>query len=242
METFVFQKVDLNQTELMQQIYKLRFEVYCRECGFIREEDYPDQIETDKFDPQSIHFAAFNSEGDIIGTIRMILPGEHPLPIQSHCPQIDFSQSSGGFVEISRLVISKRLRRRAEDERYYEPQIEDKIIKASDDTQFMRRVKPMAFGLYREMYQESKYRGIGHWYSLMEKSLWLLLRLHGFKFDQIGEEIDVYGPVHPYLGNIARIEEEVYRKFPKFYQYFVENLKSEYHRDFSDLKLNPIRS
>ncbi len=226
MEYFTFKKVDTDEKDLMQQIFKLRFQVYCRECGFIREEDYPECSERDEYDAQSIHFVAVNATGDVVGTMRIILPGALLLPIERHCPSIQIKPDpmpGMGYAEISRLVISKQLRRRRDDRMYYEPQVEDKKIEGNN-AEYLRRAKPMAFGLYREMYQESKRRGINYWYALMEKSLWLLLRIHGFRFDCIGEEIDVYGPVRPYLGKIPIMEQEVRRKFPKFFEYFTDSL------------------
>jgi len=84
---------------------------------------------------------------------------------------------------------------------------------------------PVTFGLYREMYQESKRLGITHWIALMEKSLWRLLSSHGFVFNQIGEEVDCYGPVFPYLADIAKIEQELRKKDPDLYEYFTQGLK-----------------
>lgn len=232
MENFTYKKVDLNDTELMQKIYRLRYQVYAHECGFIRPEDYPNGMESDEYDPQSVHFAAINEDGDIIGTMRIILSGKYPLPIQKYCPQIkiDVNALPGTlqFAEISRLIISKRLRRRQNDGMYYEPQVEDTKVVAINNAEYMRRAKPMAFGLYREVYQESKRRNITHWYTLMEKSLWLLLSIHGFRFVAIGDEVDVYGAVRPYLGKVDQIEEEVSKKFPKFFDYFTENLEPQY--------------
>ena len=230
MEYFNFKKVEHTDKHAMEQIYRLRFQVYCQECGFIRNEDYPDQKEKDRYDGQSIHFAAISTEGDVIGTMRMILSGEYPLPISTHCPDIKISHDplpGMSYAEISRLVISKNLRRRRDDGMYYEPQVVDKTVQDAENREFLRRAKPMAFGLYREMYQESKRLGINYWYALMEKSLWLLLRIHGFQFDCIGEEVDVYGPVRPYLGKLPIIEQEVKRKFPKFFDYFTEDLNPQ---------------
>ena len=163
--------------------------------------------------------------------MRMILPGELELPIKLHCRDVDITTPDKS-VEISRLVISKRLRRRHDDGMYYGPQSEDKKGVSSDGTEFLRRAKPMAFGLYRELYRESKRLGITQWYALMEKSLWLLLRIHGFEFEPIGKEVDVYGPVKPYIGEISKIEKEVYQKFPKFFAYFTEELNREHLPNF----------
>ncbi len=225
METFTFQKVDFDDKELMQQIYQLRFRVYCYECGFINEADYPDQIERDEYDPQSVHFAALNEHQEVIGTMRLILNGDLFMPLEHHCKDIRIDQGDvprDKIAEISRLVISKDLRRRKKDELYYEPQVSDESVKNKENHVFLRRAKPMAFGLYREVYRESLMRDIIHWYALMEKSLWLLLHIHGFTFDAVGAEVDVYGPVKPYLGRVDKIKEEVKKKFPGFFDYFAE--------------------
>ena len=163
-----------------------------------------------------------------MGTLRMIMPGKLPLPVQTFFPyvfqSIDTVQKD--YAEISRLVISKNIRRRKGDQLYYEPQVDDQSVVVGDNV-FFRRAKPMAFGIYRELYRESKRRGVTRWYSIMEKSLYLLLRIHGFKFECIGPEIDYYGPVSPYVGRLDAIEQEVREKFEKFYQFFTENYKAE---------------
>jgi hypothetical protein len=49
------------------------------------------------------------------------------------------------------------------------------------------------------------------------------LRIHGFIFEAIGDEVDVYGPVRPYLGKIEIMEQEVAKRFPKFFNYFTQD-------------------
>ena len=230
MEPFTFKKVEFGDSALLKAIFRLRFEVYARECGFIREADYPEGLESDEYDEQSVHFAALDRFEDVVGTLRLIMPGKQPLLIEKYCPHIHIyhnSLSPMSFAEISRLIISRKVRRRKGDELFYSPEVEDKSIVTQKGETFLRRAKPMAFGLYRELYRESKKRGLTHWYSLMEKELWLLLRLHGFKFECIGDEVDVFGPVKPYLGKIATIEKEVAKKFPKFFEYFTEDVEAE---------------
>ncbi len=223
---FTFKKVELTDTKLMTEIYRLRFQVYCRECGFIKAEDYPEGLESDNYDKQSMHFIALDKEENIVGTMRMILPGELPLPLETHCPDLNIDKNSipsSQVAEVSRLVISKGLRRRQDDGTYYGPRAEDEKGTDASGHEFIRRAKPMAFGLYRELYKESKKLGITHWYALMEKSLWLLLRIHGLIFEPIGKECDVFGPVKPYLGKLYDIEKTVAKRFPKFFSYFIQD-------------------
>jgi len=226
-EPFNFKK--LESPELLQEAYRLRFQVYCRECNFIKESDYPLGYETDDFDKHSVHFGGFDQEGRLIGSARLILPSCERFPIEEHCRVLNIDRNlvrQEDCAEVSRLTISKLYRRRAHDGLYYEPQIGDQCIEDKGNY-FLRRVRPMAFGLYREMYHESKRLGIKHWFALMEKSLWLLLKIHGFVFKSIGPEVDFYGMVTPYIVDIADLEKNVHAKFPQFFEYFMENLEPE---------------
>jgi N-acyl amino acid synthase of PEP-CTERM/exosortase system len=54
---------------LMQQALALRYDVYCRECRFLRAEDYPDQQESDEYDAQSAHFASFARDQNLAGCV-----------------------------------------------------------------------------------------------------------------------------------------------------------------------------
>lgn len=230
-ELITFCKVDLSETKVMEAIYRLRLQVYGHECGFIDPADYPDGMERDEYDAQSQHFAIIGEQDHLIGAMRLILPGERPLPIERYCPNVKLSDDAApdkNTAEISRLVISKRIRRRRNDGLYYEPQVQDQMVVDQEGKAIRRRSRPMAFGLYREMYQQSKQLGITRWCSLMEKSLWMLLKVHGFVFTPVGEEVDVYGPVRPYVAQIADMEKEVSEKFPTFYQWFtVSNPEAE---------------
>jgi N-acyl amino acid synthase of PEP-CTERM/exosortase system len=201
----------------------------CYECGFIKEDDHPNKLDIDEHDTQSVHFAAIDTDGEVIGSLRMILPGELPLPIDKYCKDgLEFAGKNDPnckAIELSRFVISKRIRRRKDDDLYYGPQVangNNPAAAAMDKAEASRRSKPMAFGLYRAMYLESKARGITHWYTLMENGLWLLLWVHGFEFDCIGPELECMGKVKPYVGDISRIEKKVAQKFPKFFEYFTK--------------------
>lgn len=225
---FTFKIAD--SQKLLEEVFRLRYQVYCKECNFIKEEDYPDGLEKDKYDPYSIHFVAQDSYG-VIGASRLILDSEVGFALEEHCNgnlRIDRdSFSREKLAEISRLVISKSYRRRKDDGLYYSPEFNEQW-RDSEMRGLVSRIRPMAFGIYREIYQESKRKGIAYWYAVMEKSLHLLLHMHGFIFESIGEEIDYYGPVRPYLASIESVERNVHQKFSKLFQYFIDGLEAEY--------------
>lgn len=225
---FTFKLVE--SPESLDEVFRLRFQVYCRECNFIRVEDYPDGKESDKYDKYALHFVVEDQYG-LIGTARLILDSPLGFPIEEHCAEklnLDInSLTRNKLAEISRLVISREYRRRRGDGLYYTPDY-DSTADFHHLENVRRRVMPIAFGLYREMYQESKHKGITYWYAIMEKSLFQLLCIHGFIFKPIGPEIDFYGPVRPYLGNIEEMEQTVHQRFPNLVRFFVDGLETEY--------------
>ena len=231
-EKFSFQKI--TSPHQLLEAYKLRFQVYCHECHFLKESDYPGGYETDEFDSFSTHFGAIDSEEGMAGTVRLILPRASRFPIEEHCSDLEFDRTiihRENCAEVSRLAISKLYRRRAHDGLYYEAQVEDKKVEGKGGF-FTRRMRPMAFGLYRAMYQESKQTGILYWFALMEKSLWKLLNIHGLTFRSIGPEVDFFGMVTPYLADIRELEKGVYSKFPQFLEYFTMGLEPELQPKF----------
>ena len=226
-EKFIFAKITMPGQ--IQEAYRLRFQVYAKECNFIQEADYPQGFESDEYDRFSVHFAGFDSQGRMVGAVRLVLPSSPQFPIEDHCHRLDFDRdliARQNCAEVSRLTISKLYRRRAKDGLYYEPQVEDKRVEVGG-TSFLRRVRPMAFGLYRAMYQESKRLGIRYWFALMENSLWRLLQAHGFAFHPIGPEVHFMGRVKPYIGDLRDLEKSVFSRFPRFYEYFMEGLAPE---------------
>ena len=216
---FTFRCVD--DTDALNECYRLRFDVYCLERGFMRREDYPSGLEIDEFDIHSLHFAAFNRAGDIVGAIRLVKPNPLGFPLLQHC-QLHDEVIPDEIVEISRLAVSKNYRRRVEDDIYG---ITPEQILMPDPRPEERRRRPeIVLGLYKIIYQESKRRGISHWLAAMERSLVRLLWRYGFSFDAIGPEVDYYGPVTPYITNISEIERDVLAIRPSIFKEFNEGL------------------
>lgn len=216
---FTFRCVD--GTDALNECYRLRFDVYCIERAFLRPEDYPSGLEVDEFDAHSLHFSAFNRAGDTVGTIRLVKPNLQGFPLLQHC-QLHDEVIPDEIVEISRLAVSKNYRRRVEDDIYgITP---DQIMTPDPRPEERRRRPEIVLGLYKIIYQESKRRGISHWLAAMERSLVRLLWRYGFSFDAIGPEVDYYGPVTPYITNIAEIERDVLAIRPSIFKEFNEGL------------------
>ena len=195
--------------------YRIRFEVFCIERGFLRSEDYPDQVESDPYDAQAVHFLASHSSGQPAGTARLVLNGPLGLPMLGHCelePGYRFLADPGHplgprYAEISRLAVARGYRRRGEDGVLGgPPRAGRSCASGAKSIGSSRQVPEMLPEVFRLIYQESKRRGITHWVVAMERGLHVMLRRMGFQFTPIGPETDYYGPVRPYLAEIAALE------------------------------------
>lgn len=68
--------------EQKDEVYLIRYQVYCLEKRWLNEADYPNERETDIFDPVSVHFLARTEEGRAIGTVRLIMPSATGFPME----------------------------------------------------------------------------------------------------------------------------------------------------------------
>lgn len=227
----------IDDTRYLRDSYGLRYEVYCHEQQFLVPEDYPFRLEIDSYDDRAIHVGAINREGVLVGTLRLVLPTARGFPLFEHCELFSEYQyladpanpDRTSAVEISRLAVSKSYRRRANDGLYGLAETEDQIMHPQRDGEVpRRRNRPeLVLGLYRAMYQYSKRQGITYWLAAMEKTLLRLLHRYQFGFKPIGPEVDYYGPVTPYLAEIAQLEEGLRQRCPDLFAEFAQGLAPE---------------
>ncbi|OHB33447.1 MAG: hypothetical protein A2X84_08430, partial [Desulfuromonadaceae bacterium GWC2_58_13] len=192
MVEFRFQRVANNDKSRMEQLFRLRYQVYCTECGFEKADEHRDGLEFDDYEAHSSHFCAMiDGSDEIIGTVRIILPFDGEFPIEKHCqlnpgrPKVD-PKTVG---EISRLAISKNFRRREIDKAIYsQDEVEIAEEKKMED-QRRHFESQIVAGLYKCVYHESKAQGLTHWYAVMVKGLSCLLRRWGITWQEIGPTV-----------------------------------------------------
>ncbi len=203
-ELLTFKKID-NEEEL-SEVYKLRYNVYCREKKFEPESAYPSRLEMDEYDAYSIHFIA-KINNEVVGTARLILNNAFGFPIEKSC-SLDISirgRKKRQTAEISRLAVSKE------------------IVKSSGYNRH-----GIVLGLFREMYRESKNLGIKYFYAAMGKGLQRLLIKCGIKFFQIGSVVDYHGARAPFVTWMKNIEEGVFLKDSNLVRFFTPSENSDY--------------
>lgn len=214
--------------ELMQAIFAFRFDVYCRECGFLPSDQYPQGMESDIHDSSSAHFCATDLRQQLAGYVRLVPANEAgEFPFQAHCTRLfegtnlpDPRQSG----EISRLMVQKHYRRRRGDTLAGVTFITDAPL-----AQERRNDSPqILLSMFRQMYTYSTSNGIRYWYAAMERSLARALRHLGFGFHAIGPSTDYYGPVAPYLADLRELEATVGQAKPELFRWMREPMGPEH--------------
>ncbi|MBF0217258.1 MAG: PEP-CTERM/exosortase system-associated acyltransferase [Candidatus Omnitrophica bacterium] len=231
----------LSVESMMDDIYRLRYQVFCKELKFMREADHPDGLEKDKYDPYSIHFTIEDSES-VVGTLRLILDGPHGFPFTEYCGgDIDVDIASldrKKICEFSRLAILKRYRKSCGEILRYR-NIYSGVAREVTPAERSGLTKCMALGLYREIYQECKRRGITHVFALMEKPLWRFFLMQNFVFKPVSRDVYCYGVVQLYLTIVEEWEANLWRKAGEVFDFFMDGLEEEY-RPHPDRRLERV--
>src|ERR1700681_2365104 len=107
---------------LLEQSFSLRYRVYCLERAFLNSENYADHLETDAFDAHSLHCGTMNLQGELVATVRLVQDSVAGFPMLRHCTifpgETELYRPENFVVEVSRLSVSRRYRRREDDGAY----------------------------------------------------------------------------------------------------------------------------
>jgi N-acyl amino acid synthase of PEP-CTERM/exosortase system len=203
-------------SELMQQAFRLRFHVYCIECGFLSAADCPQQLESDAQDAHSAHFCALNQRDELVGYVRLVRPdAAQAFPFQQHCGVLNPGMAlvaPAKSAEISRLMVRQDYRRRSGD---LLAGVTAEPVLALPAQERRDHSAQILLGLYRQMYAFSRRNGIRYWYAAMERALARILTRMQFNFLQIGPQADYYGPVAPYRLDLRELEIRLEERRPQ---------------------------
>lgn len=202
--------------EVPNELFKLRYDVYCIERAFLKADDAFEGMEFDDYDDRSTHFAAYTMDETLIGTVRLVTPRPlQPFPFQLHCATFQHFRMPAHHQcgEISRLAVKRTHRRRRADSVRGIPgfaPLRQQPLMLTPEVERRNNNSPMLLlGMYREMYRHSRAKGIRYWFAAMERSLAYSLEKMGFRFRAIGPVSDYYGEVTPYLLDLGELMPEL---------------------------------
>jgi len=193
-----FRVMTADTPDLLERVYRLRYQVYCIENAFEDPGAFPDGLETDAYDAASAHSLMVDRHtGAAMGAVRIVLPRpgavDRSFPVQQVCndrrlhdPNLLPLERMG---EVSRFCISKDFRRR-------------------------HQVGQAKLGLIRAAIAMTVANGLTHWAAAMEPWLLRLLRRLGIVFDPVGPPISYHGRRQPAMVALRPMLERVWRERP----------------------------
>jgi len=173
--------------EELYDVFRLRYKIYCLERGYESRTDHPYGVESDEYDPYSVHIIGYTG-GVASATARLILPNPIGYPAERHC-NIDIRnicRDTHKIAEISRFAVSC-------DERY--------------EGSCMRQA---TLSLIRELSRVIYQFDISYVMSIMTCGLKRLLTRSGLSFQQLGDPVEYHGIRTPYYAEVHDAAEELF--------------------------------
>lgn len=197
-----FELVFATTPELMDQVFRLRYQVLCcqEQLPGFEPWRYPDGRETDAYDRHSVHCVLMNKRtSSVAGGVRLVLA--NPDDVTRHFPS---EVAAAQYFDPSKINPWKLPRRQtAEISRLIIP----KAHPASNGTQ-PHRTPAFPFpvlGLLAGVIRLSAQEDVTHVYALMEPLLNRLLRRFSLHFDPVAPVIDYHGMRQAHLSILADV-------------------------------------
>lgn len=172
----------------LDELYHLRYLVYCDEYGYLDKEKYQNEREIDEYDSDSVHFILRDQSDQIAACMRIITNTKLGFPLENHFT-INLNIPEGArdkFVEISRFIVAKKYRK-----------------------------KFIILALIKGIYFFLKENHITHVYAVLDEKLLNTLIRIGFPFRQIGAVTSYQGLTAPYIMDVAEMLENIKKVNPR---------------------------
>jgi len=221
-------------TALKNEIYKLRYQVYCNEFNYEPAENFPDGMEHDEYDSYALNvLIRHKATRQAAGCTRLITTdpsnADAPLPIEKHCSDSlninylnDLNLARQSICEASRLSVAKNFRRRRGEAKTRYGCLESLGLSPQEQRTFPL----ISVSLSLATTALTELSGRPFMFAMMEPSLPRLLQRIGYNFDQVGDITDYHGKRAAYLQETSAV---------------VQNLKPELRDLYCEIR-NSLRT
>jgi N-acyl amino acid synthase of PEP-CTERM/exosortase system len=229
-----FEMVRAEGPSLKEEVYRLRYQVYCLETGFENPDIFPSGLEKDEYDDQSEHFLVRHKRtGEYAATTRLVLPDpaqpDAPFPMEKHCviDRLDLTETLQRMkvAEVSRFCVSKSFKRRAGEAGTVTGIADNRPDPFTEDER--RSFPHITIGLLSCLIYGCDLHGISHWYAVMEPALIRFFTYIGMYFTGIGPVTEYHGKRQPCMIEQAFLLDSVKRKNVEVWELLTD------HEEFS---------
>lgn len=201
-----FRAVSATTVEQRNEVFRIRYDVYCAELGFEDPGKFVDKREIDAYDEFSLHCLLYHKGSDsYAGCVRLVMVDPHRadelLPFERLCKDTMYKDVFAGLVkdrtkiaEISRLAVRSTFRRRKGESSMPGGIVEDRKRGFG-----AMRTPWIALGLYLSAAATGLIKGLDGVFALMEPRLARRLGSYGIKFIQVGDPVEHRGQRAPFF-------------------------------------------
>lgn len=194
-QKFTFYTSD--QPEELDELFRLRYQVYIEEYHYIDKTHSENGRERDVWDPHSVHFIIRDLQNRLVASVRLILDSEDKFPIEEHF-ELDINLDKfprTELAEISRLIVAKEYRRHH-----------------------------LMLVLIKGIYLYVKKHNIQNIFSVMDDKLLPALIKLGIPFQRIGKASLYQGYTFPCLLNVQDLENDLKECNIRLYRYLADGV------------------
>ena len=220
--------------EQLEQVYRIRYRVYCEEFKYEPAEAFPEQLESDDFDGRSSHcLVRHRSSGLPAGCARLVHVDESSLmPMEEFCGDSmeekvirSYDGRRDTVCEFSRLAVDGAFRRRAGERatRFGEVSALDITLREP------RTVSLIAVSTILAAFAMSDLIGRPHCFAMMEPFLPRLLKRSGIIFQKAGKDIDYHGIRAPYFITTQSALNNMRPELLDLYRWIHQQIETDYY-------------
>lgn len=234
--------VDLAMTpEQKRDIYEVRYRVYCEEFGYESAKEFPDQLEQDQFDKNSLHcLITHKSTQRPAGCVRLVTTGDQnldQLPLEAYCASsLDagvmdrFKSKRDSICEISRLAVDGAFRQRSfeSETRFGSKDAIDCSLRERRTFSLISVAGFLAAIALTELTERTNA------FAMMEPFLPRLLARSGIVTEKIGSDIDYHGIRAPYFACTSAVIHSMPPELGALYKTIYADIASDYEQCLSE--------
>ncbi len=238
--------------EMINEVFELRYQVYCIDRPFEDPDCFADKREHDAYDQRSAHaLVRHRATGESVAAVRIVMAGDTPeradFPMEGSCIHQMDQHARNAFAgvrrkqvaEISRMAISRGFRRRLNEENSASG-IGD-FACYSDSENGKRALPYISLGLFSAILQMSIKHNITHWTAAMDPALLRMLKRFGVEFDHVGPVLDYHGRRCPVFTEAESLVEGIRKHRPDVWSLITDAGRYLPAKPNTDYKVNQMQ-
>jgi len=226
-----FDLVPVHSDLLLEEVLRLRYQVYCIENTIFDKKRCEGLKERDLYDTRSIHqLIRHKASGLYVASVRFILPDpvnpQKEFPIETFCRQSFYDEilppekyPHDSLAEVSRFLVSRDREREIMGFSSSEKGLQTRSIYKRKDGLICYL---LLFGLICAVLRTATARKLSHWYVGIEPKLLRLFRMFGIRFLELGPLVEYHGKRLPCLGSTESILSSIREYRPELYAFVTQ--------------------